>query len=479
MNAAAKVGLFFLVAMILAGILIFKIEDLHLGKRAGKSVKIVFNDVSGLDDKSVVRVAGVRVGKVTGIRQIEGRAYVDVEITTDDVELRQGASAAIASQGLLGEKYLELIPGPPGNPPLPQDTTLTGNQAVSFDQVTKLARDIEADVKEITGNLRSAVGGPEGAQLMKEIVDNVHQITRELNSIVKNNHENVDDTIANLKSFSESINRLADRVDSLVAENTGNTTASISNIKEITDKLQKTADNLNSITGKVDRGQGTVGQLINSDETSRNLNDALVSVKEGVGSLNKTLGKIGRLRMELGMRAEYLSSSSKTKSYVTADIIPAEDHFYRIEAAAEPNGTRTLDTTNFITTFPDGHQETTTVQKEKFSDKFALSALFGFNFASLSLRAGLMESRGGVGADYSILDKRLRFSGDIWDFARQDYSAHAKIGARYYISPSIFATAGWDDFLNRKRKADSVFVGAGVRWSDDDLKLLLGSVPTH
>ncbi len=477
MSSAAKVGVFFLIVMVMAGILIFKIEDLHIGRSRGRTVKVVFNDVSGLDDKAVVRVAGVRVGKVTGIRQIEGRAYVTVELEDPNVELRQGASAAIANLGLLGDKYLELIPGPIGASPLPEDSVLTGNQAVSFDQVTKLARDIETDVKDITASLRGALGGPQGEQTTRAIVDNIERITEELKVIVATNHENVDATVGNLKEFSASMVRLADRIDALVASNSGNTSASIANIKEISDKLQHTADNLNSITGKIDTGKGTVGQLINSDETSRNLNDALVSVKEGVGTLNKTLGKVGKLKIDLGLRAEYMSAYSKSKGYLTADIIPNDEHFYRFELVTQPFGKRSLTTTDYTITYPDGHQEVTQVQKEQFDDSNAISALFGFNFGNLTLRAGLEESRGGGGIDYSLFDKRLRFSFDAWDFARQDYSAHMKVGGRYYFSPSIFATAGYDDFLNHKQKADSIFFGAGVRWSDEDIKLLLSSIP--
>ena len=49
--------------------------------------------------------------------------------------------------------------------------------------------------------------------------------------------------------------------------------------------------------------------------------------------------------------------------------------------------------------------------------------------------------------------------------------------SRFYFSPSVFVTGGWDDFLNVDRKADSVFFGAGLRWSDEDIKYLLGSIP--
>ena len=55
--------------------------------------------------------------------------------------------------------------------------------------------------------------------------------------------------------------------------------------------------------------------------------------------------------------------------------------------------------------------------------------------------------------------------------------AHAKVSTRYYFSPSVYVTGGWDDFLNRSRKTDSIFLGAGLRWSDDDIKYLLSSLP--
>ena len=63
---------------------------------------------------------------------------------------------------MLGDKYIELVPGPVGAPPLADGTTLRGDAPVSFDQITKLARDIEVDVREITSNLKSSLGGALG-----------------------------------------------------------------------------------------------------------------------------------------------------------------------------------------------------------------------------------------------------------------------------------------------------------------------------
>lgn len=478
MNTAAKVGVFFLVVLAIAGLMIWKIEDIRVGRGGSKKVSVQFADVSGLAEKSTVRVAGVPVGKVGKIRLEQGRAYVDIELDRD-VDLRQGASASIASLGLLGEKYVELVPGPVGSAPLPENSVITGDVPVTFDEITRLARDIEKDIKEITANLNQSLGGPEGEERLRTIVENVRIITDDLRILVASNRAGVDATVANFSEFSGMMTKLVDRIDRLVASNEGNVTDGIANVREITGKLQTTADNLNAITSRISQGEGTVGKLVQSEETHKNLNDALVAVKEGVGGLNKALGSIGKIKFDLALRTEYLASSNSGKGYFTVDIDPqGSPRFYRLELTTQPEGRRESTRTRRETIFPDGHTEVTTTTEDKFEDDFAISALVGFRWNDLILRGGLIESRGGAGLDYHLLKDRLRVSADLWDFTRPDeFAAHAKVEGRYFLSPSLFVTGGWDDFLNVKRDAASVFVGGGVRWSDEDIKYLLGSVP--
>jgi phospholipid/cholesterol/gamma-HCH transport system substrate-binding protein len=477
MSTAAKVGAFFLVVLAITGLLIWKIEDIRIGRGKPTRVTVQFKDVAGLDEKTAVRVAGVRVGKVSKIRLVDGKALVDIELDRD-VALRQGASASIESQGLLGEKYVELVPGPFGAPPLPDESVLVGGVPVTFDEITKLARDIEVDIKEITRSLKESIGGEEGEERLANIVENMRLISEQVRIMVESNRAGVDATVANFREFSAAMTELVARIDDVVASNEGNLSTGLANIREISGKLQTTTENLNQITGQIRGGEGTVGKLVQSDETHRNLNEALVAVKEGVAGLNKAIGAVGKMKIDLGLRSEYLASHSKGKAYFTLDVNPAESpRFYRVELSSQPFGRRKNTTTIERTVFPDGHTEEVITDTEERKDDFAVSAMFGYRWNDFAIRAGLLESKGGAGIDYKTLRDRLRFSADLWDFNRPGYSAHAKVSSRFYFSPSVFVTGGWDDFLNVDRKADSVFFGGGLRWSDDDIKYLLGSIP--
>lgn len=481
MSSVAKVGAFFVAVLILAGLLIWKIQGLRIGKGEGQEISIVFPDVAGLNEKSTVRLAGVPVGKVKKIRQGKGvnagKAIVDLQVD-EGVDLRQGASGSVANLGLLGEKYVELVPGPVGAPPLPEGAVLKGDIPVSFDQITRLARDIELDIKDISKNLNQSLGGAEGEERLRTIVENVRIISDDLRLMIAANRGNVDATIGNFREFSTMMTQLVDRIDRLVASNQTNVTEGIANIRDISRKLETTADNLNEITGRIAQGQGTVGRLVQSEETHKNLNDALIAVKEGVGGLNKALGSVGKIQLDVGMRSEYLTRHQKGKAYFTLNIDKASSpQFYQVELSSQPFGRRINTITTARTTFPDGHVEVQTTETEERKDDFALSAIFGWRWKDLAVRAGVIESKGGAGLDYLLLKNRLRFSGELWDFNRPDYSPHGKLTSRYYFSPSVYVTAGWDDFLNHARKVDSIFLGAGVRWTDEEIKYLLGSVP--
>jgi len=65
MTAAAKIGLFMLIALIILGIFIIRIEDIPVGERGERLVVTArFPSAAGIDRKAAVRIAGVRIGKV-------------------------------------------------------------------------------------------------------------------------------------------------------------------------------------------------------------------------------------------------------------------------------------------------------------------------------------------------------------------------------------------------------------------------------
>ncbi|HEY6842576.1 MAG TPA: hypothetical protein VI391_00275 [Thermoanaerobaculia bacterium] len=119
------------------------------------------------------------------------------------------------------------------------------------------------------------------------------------------------------------------------------------------------------------------------------------------------------------------------------------------------------------------------MNETRFERGFRVSAQAGWNLQPLSVRIGLFDSTGGAGVDYQY-NNRLRFTGELFDLSRRyDPNPHLRLYGEYIFrhekpnTPQLFVTSGVDNVFNKT----AVTFGGGIRWRDDDLKYLLGSVP--
>jgi phospholipid/cholesterol/gamma-HCH transport system substrate-binding protein len=505
MSSAAKVGIFMLVILAILGYFVLKIERVSVGGGPAKKVTAIFDSVAGLEKKSKVRVAGVPVGEVTNIRlRPDGKAEVEMDIDRD-VELHNGAFARIVNLGLLGEKYIEIVPGPVNAPQMPEQQALRGTQPASIDDVTNQISAIATDVKAITASLRGVVAGPQGEQRMQDIVENIRQITAQVRDLVAANRSNVDATLENTRAITaqlrseipklaDSVERVANSLNSTLGENRGEIHGVVENLQKLSGDLRTTADNLNAITGQVRSGEGTVGKLLYSDEAHQRLTTALSAVESGVNELRTTLGRANRIALDLGMKAEYQAGGNTGENEVGNPIgghsraavmlrlipNPERNRFYNVELADDPKGKRVDKTNVYTITDPaTGKSQTFVIDETRFERGFLVSAQAGWNLQPLSVRIGLFDSTGGAGIDYQAMN-RLRLTGELFDFSkRYDQNPHLRLYGEYLFrrekptTPQLFVTSGVDNVFNKA----AFTVGAGIRWRDDDLKYLLGSVP--
>ena len=111
-NLEILVGLF-----IIAGFLAFVYVSLQFGEFSVFSmdknyeIKAEFTNISGLKEGATVEIAGVSVGKVSGISlNDKDRAVVTMRIEKD-VPITDDAIASIRTQGIIGDKYVKITQG--------------------------------------------------------------------------------------------------------------------------------------------------------------------------------------------------------------------------------------------------------------------------------------------------------------------------------------------------------------------------------
>ncbi len=109
-----SVGAFVLAGALSLVFLAVKVSGVSLGQSSSSYVLIArFDDVSGLRARSKVSLAGVTIGRVAAIEvdMAYGEAVVRLEIDGEPGQLTLDTGAQILTEGILGARYVNLLPG--------------------------------------------------------------------------------------------------------------------------------------------------------------------------------------------------------------------------------------------------------------------------------------------------------------------------------------------------------------------------------
>lgn len=491
MSSEAKVGIFVVIGILMLTYMSMKVGGLSFKRAKGYDVNVYFDSATGLAKDVQVEIAGVEVGRVRKISLENGKALVVLRLNSD-VRLTKDVKALIRTKGILGDKYVELIQGSPSAPQLKEgDRIVRTVPTADMDTLMITLQEVAENINKLTNSLANVVGGEKGKASLNSIIENIKEMVATLNRTVQENNDDVTNIIVNLSEFSETLNKIGNT-------NREDIRGIISNVRKASEKMEALIVGINDITSKINRGKGTIGKLVNEEETVNNLNEALASLKTITDKINSGEGSIGKLINEdetveninaslvsindylqkqdqyktyLNYRGEYLFDNDELKSYLSLRIQPKEDKYYLLQIVDDPSGkeevTDITRTTNGVTTTEH------IVETDKDGLKF--SAQIAKRYYDIGLRGGLFESTGGVGLDYYLFNDRLTLSLEAFDFD-PDRNAHLKFKADYRPFKYIYITSGFDNFISDEGK-ESFFIGAGISFADEDIKSLLSDIP--
>ena len=493
-------------------------------------INALFRNSGGLQTGSAVRVAGIKVGTVDAIELEGSEARVILKLYAKYPIYRDSA-ATIKSVGILGDKFVEVLQGNSMSGTMQDgdeiELVIPGSD---IDSMIDSLGSILRDVKSVTGALDRSLGGVQGEQRLTRILDNIEGLTQnteeltgtvneriesimrqietfssdlaeisgenkgevkiilanlkqfssQLETITTENRSDLRQVVDNLNSFTESLAKdgpeITGNLRGILEENRSSLKSSVDNLDRSLAKLDRTMDNVESISGKIERGEGTIGKLVNDEQTVDELNEA-------IGSINGLLGDVNRLKLDIGVRAELYGSNqaaygpeSFSKGYLSVQLQPLKDRFYRLELVDNPRGIRTR-TKDYITREENG--QITYIEEERLEVEQSLqfSAQVVQRFYDTLFKIGLFENSFGLGVEQLFgRDEQYRTYLDVWDIGGE-FGTHLKAGASWRFHSNLFVTAGADDFISEEESFRDYFIGIGVTFNEDVLKPFLSSVP--
>jgi phospholipid/cholesterol/gamma-HCH transport system substrate-binding protein len=471
--------------MFVAGLLIYRFVDKAGGSGKGYVVYALFKDAAGIAKHSQVRIAGIPVGSIDGVRLEGDRARIDVRMDPE-VPLYDDAAVTKVASSLLGEYYLSIAAGTEGRPELKDgDRIKNVNEAASTDQLMRELGDIARDVKKVSEALAATVGTDQGRENMKQTLENLAQVTEALNQTVRENRESIRNIMLNVEGITqrsgpeierilENVRETTTEVRELVAkaeggeQKPGEVRQIVEKVNRASDNLESALKNLDTVTGRMERGEGTLGRLTKDEK--------LINEVEGVvESVGEFVGGVSRLQTIVVLRTDYQFLAAGVKSYVELRVQPREDKYYLIEVINDPKGLTRYQQVYTTTDNPNEPPQsrevrTITTNSLRFSLQFAQS------FGPFTGRFGIKESTGGVGLDLLLFQDRFELKQDLFGFG-EIVLPRWRVSLGYEFVNRLWLIGGVDDILSEGRR--DYFVGAQLKFNDEDLKTILPFVPAQ
>lgn len=157
-----KVGIFVFIGLVILAIFILRIGDFKF-LASGYPVRVTFGFANGVKVGAPVRFAGIDVGEVKKINFLYNleQQKTKVEIVgwiTRKVSIPADSTVWVNTLGLLGEKYIEIIPGKDYANILTRDQAIVGTDPIPMHEVTNMAMTIAENIDDSITRIKNKEG---------------------------------------------------------------------------------------------------------------------------------------------------------------------------------------------------------------------------------------------------------------------------------------------------------------------------------
>lgn len=266
-------------------------------------LNIVMPNAANLVESAPVQIGGTRAGEVTALDARDGKAIVTVSIDSEHAPLPSGTKAHVEWKSLLGERVVNLLPGNPANPPIPEGGMMpAGAEQVELDQVlaaldpetrehvTSVVKQLDATMRFHRDNIRQTLlaAGPT-VQALGEVLKAVGSDGPAIRKLVSDLQE----MTAPIAARQVKLQRIVTNLTSVTAATAPEQDKLRRGLRQLTSTLDTTKRTLDLVPSATDEAVPLLNDLnpVTSklDQVSRNLSPLLRRLRPTIDELRPAL----------------------------------------------------------------------------------------------------------------------------------------------------------------------------------------------
>ena len=282
---SARVGLFFLLGVALIVVTFESLSDGKISRRQGYTLIAEFKSLKELKTGDEVRQAGVKIGSVVETR-LHGRRAEAVLLVDSRIKIAQDASATIGMAGLLGSNYVSFDLGSENAAAYSPGDSVRTIESPDLNTIVTELGDVGKKVDQALSQFSGAMGGQDGNGLIGK-----------LDKLVDTNSTRIGEITTNLKNVTDKIDRGEGTLGKLINDSKlhDELMVSVGDIKSAAAQAKDFMTNAQTIVAQVKSGQGTLGVLLYDQDAGNNIMVATKNLREISDKINQGQGTLGRL----------------------------------------------------------------------------------------------------------------------------------------------------------------------------------------
>lgn len=292
-NRAVWVGLFVFIGLVflIAGVLV--IGNLHETFKKKMKIIALFDNVGGLQAGNNVWFSGVKIGTVSGLHFYQ-KAQVEVTIRIDvkaQEYIRKDSKIKIGTDGLIGNKILEIYGGSPKSGMVEEGDILEVEKTFTQEDMVNTLQENNKNLVAITQDLKLITSGmAKGEGTLGKFIfdDNVYENIDAATTSLRKASTQAVQMIHSLNTFSTSLNKKGTLVNELVTD-----TIVFQAIKTSTLRLRQIADTasvfIDDLKATIGDPGTSMGVLLHDQETGTRLKEMIKNLESSSQKLDEDL----------------------------------------------------------------------------------------------------------------------------------------------------------------------------------------------
>jgi phospholipid/cholesterol/gamma-HCH transport system substrate-binding protein len=276
-----KVGFFFVLAIaaLIWGLNFLKGKNLFAPE---KMYYAVYHEISGLEKSNPVYLNGLKVGQVSSLYfepSMNGDIIVELSISSD-FPVASNTVAKIFSSDLMGSKAVELVLGDSQELAEYGDTLMTSLEASLSESVNAQIAPLKKKAEDLISSIDTMVVAVQGVfnkdikeellasiQSVRSTFQNLENTSANLDEFVITQSSRIASILYNIDMISRNLDENEDKINTILANlEVFSDSLSHANIPETFTNLNKAVADIHLIVNKINKGEGSMGMLINDDK---------------------------------------------------------------------------------------------------------------------------------------------------------------------------------------------------------------------